>query len=77
MSEKFRLNPKIDFQNTLFTKCINIIIDSIGPSITLRSIDRTYIVINMDPFRNSLIKFQSVSSAFKYSQQMCLRDKKY
>ena len=38
MSEKFRLNRKIGFQNTFYTKCINVIIDSIGPSIILRSI---------------------------------------
>ena len=45
MSEKFRLDPKIDFQNTFYTKCINVIIDSIGPSNILRSIDDTH----MDP----------------------------
>ena len=38
MSEKFRLDSKIGFQNTLYTKCINVIIDSIGPLIILRSI---------------------------------------
>ena len=38
MSEKSRLDRKIGFQNTLYTKCINVIIDSIGPSIILRSI---------------------------------------
>ena len=38
MSEKFRLDSKIGFQNTFYTKCINVIIDSIGPSIILRSI---------------------------------------
>ena len=38
MSKKFRLDHKIDFQNTFDTKCINVIIDSIGPSIILRSI---------------------------------------
>ena len=38
MSEKFRLDRKIGFQNTLYTKYINGIIDSIGPSIILRSI---------------------------------------
>ena len=41
MSEKFRLDCKIDFQNTLYTKCINIIIDSTGPSIVLGSIFET------------------------------------
>ena len=38
MSEKFRLDRKIGFQNTFYTKCLNVIIDSIGPSIILRSI---------------------------------------
>ena len=38
MSEKFRLDRKIRFRNTFYTKCINVIIDSIGPSIILRSI---------------------------------------
>ena len=38
MSEKFRLDRKIHFRNMFYTKCINVIIDSIGPSIILRSI---------------------------------------
>ena len=38
MSEKFRPDRKIGFQNMFYTKCINVIIDSIGPSIILRSI---------------------------------------
>ena len=38
MSKKLRLDRKIGFQNTFNTKCINVIIDSIGPSIILRSI---------------------------------------
>ena len=38
MSEKFRLYRKIGFQNVFYTKCINVIIDSIGSSIILRSI---------------------------------------
>ena len=38
MSKNFRRDRKIGFQNTFFTKCINVIIDSIGPSIILRSI---------------------------------------
>ena len=38
MSEKLRLDPRIGFQNTFYQKCINVIIDSIGPSIVLRSI---------------------------------------
>ena len=38
MSKKFRLDRKIGFQNTFYTKCLYVIIDSIGPSIILRSI---------------------------------------
>ena len=38
MSEKFRLDRKIGFRNTFYTKCINVKFDSIGPSIILRSI---------------------------------------
>ena len=38
MSEKFRLDHKIGFRNTFYTKCIDVIIHSIGPSIILRSI---------------------------------------
>ena len=38
MSEKFRRDRKIYFQNTFYTKRINIEFDSIGPSIILRSI---------------------------------------
>ena len=37
-SKKFRLDRKLDFQNMFYAKCINVIIDSIGPSIILRSI---------------------------------------
>ena len=36
--EKFRLDSKIGFQNAFYTNCNNVIIDSIGPSIILRSI---------------------------------------
>ena len=38
MSEKFKHDRKIGFQNTFYTKCINVIIDSSGPSIISRSI---------------------------------------
>ena len=38
MSEKFRLDLKNYFQNTFYTKYINIIFDSTGPSIISRSI---------------------------------------
>ena len=41
MSEKFRLDRKISFQNMFYTKCI-VIFDSIGPSIILRSICLLY-----------------------------------
>ena len=38
MSEKLRLDRKIGFQNMFYTKYIHVKIDSIGPSIILRSI---------------------------------------
>ena len=38
MSEQFRLDRQIRFHNTFYTKCINAIIKSIGPSNILRSI---------------------------------------
>ena len=47
MSEKFRLDRKIGFRNTFYTKCINVIIDSIGPSIILRRINRLYTVMEV------------------------------
>ena len=51
VSEKFRLDRKIGFQNTFHTKCIKIIIDGIGPSIILRSIYITITNIHMiDPY---------------------------
>ena len=46
MSEKFRLDHRFCFQNTFYTKCINVIIDSIGPSIILRSIFDGAIIVN-------------------------------
>ena len=48
MSQKLRLGRKIDFQNMFYTKCINVIIDSIGPSIILRSILKWNFPLNMD-----------------------------
>ena len=44
MSEKFSLDRKIGFQNTFYTKYINVKIDCIGPSIMLMSI---FISINV------------------------------
>ena len=46
MSEKYRLDCKIGFQNTFYTKCLNVIIDSIGPSIILRSIYPAVYLLN-------------------------------
>ena len=45
MSENFRLYRKIGFLNTFYINCFNVIIDSIGPSIILRSIylDSVYV----------------------------------
>ena len=47
MSEKFRLDRKIGFQNTFYTKCINVIFDSIGPSIILRSIYSLLVILHV------------------------------
>ena len=47
MSEKFSIDRKIGFQNTFYTKCINVIIDCIGPSIILRSIFIMLISVEM------------------------------
>ena len=44
MFEKFRLDRKFGFQNMFYTKCINVIIDSIGPLIILRSILTLFIL---------------------------------
>ena len=46
MFEKFRLDRKIGFQNTFYTKCINVMMDSIGHSIILRSIYRQKYKLN-------------------------------
>ena len=43
MSEKCGLDRKIGFRNTFYTNCINVIIDSIGPLIILRSIYRKHV----------------------------------
>ena len=37
-----RIDRKTCFKNTLNTKCVNVIIDSTGPSIILRSIYTLY-----------------------------------
>ena len=42
MSEKFRLDCKICFQNMLNTKCVNVIIDITDSSIILWSIYKRY-----------------------------------
>ena len=72
VSEKFRMDRKIGFQNTFYTKCINVIIDSIGPSIILRSIDSLQLTLMLllnaikiayffqnKTFMNSCISLQS------------------
>ena len=63
MSEKFRLDRKIGFQNTFYTKCINDIIDSIGPSIILRSIFQMMIPMHSA----SLMKFGELLEDVKTS----------
>ena len=47
MSKKFRLGRKIGFQNMFNTKCINVLIERIGPSIISRSI---FILLKIDFF---------------------------
>ena len=46
MSEKFRRDRKIGSQNMFYKKCINVIIDSIGPLIILRSISYCFQMYN-------------------------------
>ena len=60
MSEKIRLDCKIDFQNTFCTKCINIIIDSIGPSIILRSVN------NQDNIQQTRCRTIKIHCTFLY-----------
>ena len=43
MSKNFKLDRKIGFQNMFYTKCINVIIDSIDPLIILSSI---FLILN-------------------------------
>ena len=64
MSEKFRLDRKIGFQNMFYTKCINVIIDSIGLSIILRSI---YIRL-VDILLSKLHMFYKVASETIYEK---------
>ena len=72
MSEKFRLDRKIGFRNTFYTKCINVIIDSIGPSIIFRSIYGSLWMpltgrIKIDP---STFKLRCHFSLYLYSQNL-------
>ena len=59
MSKKFRLDRKIGFQNIIYTKCINVIIDSIGPSIILRSINHMP-VLNQEILINPELSHASI-----------------
>ena len=47
MSKTLRLDRKIGFQNTFYTKFINVIIDSVGPSIVLWSIYRIRLIFGL------------------------------
>ena len=71
MSEKFRLDRKIGFQNTFYTKYINVIIDSIGPSIILRSISKKHPlateIIYFPPKTRKFITLTNCSSSFSPS----------
>ena len=53
MSDKFRIDRKTDFQNAFYTKCINVIIYSIGPSIILRSIHPLYYQTTTDFYHHN------------------------
>ena len=64
MSEKFRLDRKIGFRNTFYTKCINAIIDSTGPSIILRSIF-TMVVVTSTEYQ-FLVAITSTGDHYKY-----------
>ena len=57
MSEKIRLDRKIDFQNMFFTKSIYVTIDSIGPSIILRSILRFSVCMGLS-YNRVISKFR-------------------
>ena len=52
VSKKFKLDRKIGFQNTFYIKCVNVIFDSIGPSIILRSI------VNLLSVCNAIVKLR-------------------
>ena len=52
--KKFRLDRKIGFQNTFYTKCIDVIIDSIGPSIISRSIHNLHKLIFISEPRHEI-----------------------
>ena len=60
MFEKFRLDRKIGLQIMFYTKCINVIVDSIGLSIILRSIYKTD-----TPFKLILSNFELHSNFFR------------
>ena len=55
MAEKIRLDRKIGFQNTFYTKCINVILDSIGLSIILWSIHCTHIILGLQQYSSLTI----------------------
>ena len=61
MSKKFRLDRKIGFQKMFYTKCTNVIIDSIGPSIILRSIQYfEYLIFDMIFDSSSSVNFVAI-----------------
>ena len=71
MSEKFRLDRKIGFQNKFYTKCINVIFDSIGPSIILRSIYSTAMSeLHVYDETPNLVNFMLLSLTELYLQQI-------
>ena len=67
MPEKFRLDRNIGFQNTFYTKYINVIIDSIGPSIILRSI----FISKTREYLGFWVLVASFFSFFKFERTYC------
>ena len=82
MVRKKRLNRKIGFQITYYTNCINVIIDSIGISIILRSIFGMYhnrVVFYYLVYSNygPVVNIFPIQRSTKYACVNILKHKKY
>ena len=71
MSEKFRIDRKIGFQNTFYTKYIHVIIYSIGPLIILRSI------VSLIYHIKKLFEYKSITIFLPINLNMCFGYLKY